>query len=66
MEPERAARFIGHHQIDTAGVRCGVVELAGDVLTVCSGWSQPDTGKFGWRVERIPATIQAARDWLGY
>lgn len=66
MTTDHVAKFIGHHNVDYAGVRCGVVELAVDTITVCSGWSQPDTGKFGWRVERIQATMQAARDWLGY
>jgi hypothetical protein len=60
------AEFIAHHQLDYAGIRCGVVELGDKSLTVCSGWWKPDTGKFGWRVERIENTRQAVREWLGY
>lgn len=60
------AAIIGGHSIDFAGVRCGVVDVDGDWLVVCSGWTHVATKRFGWRVERIGNTQRSARDWLGY
>lgn len=62
----KTAEFIARHEIDFAGVRCGVVAVEASALVVCSGWTRPEGRKFGWRVERIENTRAAARNWLGY
>lgn len=55
--PETLAKFIGRHH------PCACVDI-GEQLTVCSVWT---SGKrFGWKIERIPATWSAVRSWLGY
>jgi len=60
------AAIIARHEIDFAGVRCGVVAVEGNELVVCSGWWRPGTKYFGWEIERIANTRAAVREWLGY
>lgn len=52
------AKFIAAHP-PTA-----VVDVSPDTLTVCSMWSS--NGRWGWTVQRIPATARAVSEWLGY
>jgi hypothetical protein len=57
--------FLNRHDIGFGNANVLRVSEDGATLTVCGSATNADNEPFS-EVETIPATMQAARDWLGY
>lgn len=62
VQANQLARFVRSH-----GNPCRVVEgKTGYRLRCALAFSSETYNGFRWQVEEIPATLKAAREWLGY
>lgn len=60
---EKAIAFISRHDVGFGAH--SVADVDGDTLIVFGTAVEP-SGELVTTIDRIPATLQGARDWLGY